>query len=256
MSETPGTPSSRPRLTKSETTLYWQLIQTGRADLVVDLTRQHLARNPLNSTAQLYLAEALVKLNRIPEALEAAEGAVALAPEWCATHFILARARWENGHSLTANEPLAEALRLDPLRAYYHGWQAQLFFFQKRYPEAVAAADTGLRLDPQHADVLLWRAEANEALRRPHLADQDYRRLFDVSPNYALAHHNRGISLLRRFLPAAASEHLAEALRIEPERAPELTRLLNLAWRWQNWPRWLAGHRAKYQASLAANPEG
>lgn len=230
----------------------WQLIRMGRADLAADLARQALAHNPRDPNAHLCLAYALLKLRQGPEASAAAEAAIGLSPQWARAYCCLAEIRLLSNQLPAAAEVIAEALRLDPLDVFHHGVQAQILLQMGHYPEALAAANAGLQLDARATECLLWRALAYEGLNRPRLADQDFRTLLEIAPNSAVVRERLGHALLGRYRPAEASEHLAEALRLEPHRAPWLAPLLRKARLWQDWPRGLADQRERYQATIEA----
>jgi tetratricopeptide (TPR) repeat protein len=132
-----------------------------------------------------------------------------------------------------------EAIRLAPHRAEYYGYQAQLFYAQQRYPETIRWAETGLHIDPEQPNCLLWRALAQEAVDQPGAADQDFARLLSVAPASAVVHRRLGELLLNRGELAAAVPHLAEALRQAPHQAPQLLPLLRQARKHTTYPSWL-----------------
>ena len=184
-------------------------------------------------------AEALRQLGRLTEARETAQTAIRLAPEAAEAHYALALVRAQLGQFAETVAATTEALRLAPWQARYHAFRAQLFFLKGQNAEAVQCADNGLRHDPQHPDCLLWRALAQDARDQPAAADRDFARLLQVAPESSLVHHQLGQVLLRRHQPQSAEPHLTEALRQDPDLAPQLVPLLQQARRQATKPPWL-----------------
>jgi len=226
-----------------------QLLDLQRPALAEAMARQRLAAHPRELSTQLALAEALGELGRHPEAITTAEAAIGQAPESAEAHYARAYHLSQNGQFDEAIAGLHEVLRLHP-HAFYFGYQAQLQLRQRHYPEALAAAEAGLRLDARHTGCLLWHALTHEALGHPQLADLDFQLVLELTPQEAVVHDRLGQTLLRRYQAAGAARHLAEALRLEPRWASRLAPMLRQAQRWQNWPRWLASQQERYRAGL------
>jgi len=228
----------------------WQLLELRRPELTLAMAEQLLAAEPAALSPHLARAEALLQLGLLPQAAYVAHTLVALAPELPAAFFVLARTYGQQGELAAAGAAVREALRLNPYEAYYHAYAAQLHYLQGQPHAANGAAESGLFIDPQHLDCLLWLALAQEQLSRSTAADSTFEKLFYLEPNSALAHIRRGKQLLWRCEPAAAARHLTEALRLAPTRSPELVPLLRRAVREQQWPEWLRHHQR--QARLGA----
>jgi tetratricopeptide (TPR) repeat protein len=220
----------------------WQLLELRRPELTLAMAEQLLAAEPAALSPQLARAEALLQLGLLPQAAYVAHTLVAQAPELPAAFFVLARACGQQGELAAAEAAVREALRLNPYEADYHAYVAQLHYLQGRPHAANGAAESGLFIDPQHLDCLLWRALAQEQLSHP-TADSTFAELFYLEPNSALAHSRRGKQLIWRCEPTAAARHLTEALRLAPTRSPELVPLLRRAVREQQWPGWLRHHQ-------------
>jgi tetratricopeptide (TPR) repeat protein len=103
------------------------------------------------ATAYLLLGLNLSVLNRWPEAVDAYRGRVKLLPQDAEAH-------WRLGDALLfglsqpkdALVPLREAVRLKPDLAGAHGSLAVALASSGAYPEAVAAFEDAVRLDPQY----------------------------------------------------------------------------------------------------------
>lgn len=206
---------------------------------------------------QLARVEALRQLEYLAEATEAAREAIASAPESDEAYAAYARVAGQQGLLQEADKAIAEALSLDPEYADYYGYRAQIFYLCGKYISAIRCADKGLQLDPRNDDCLLWRAMSNERWGQPSVADQDFQRLLKLAPDNDLVHAKLGQVFLDRYEPTVANYHLTEALRLSPNRAPELVPLLRRARREQYWPPWfLESERRAYQRWLLGNDRG
>lgn len=231
MSPTPQSPPSLVRI--------WQLLELRRPALAETAARQRLATTPTDWQTLLALTEALRQQQRLPEAADAATAAIRAEANAHQAHFALAQVLGSQSRLHQAEITVRQALRLAPRVPRYHGFRAQLFLLQHSYKAAIDCAEEGLRLAPEHADCLLWRALAQESLDQPAAANADFQRLLRVAPESELVHARLGQVLLNRYRPADADRHLSEALRQNPARAPELVPLIRQARRQQLWPAWL-----------------
>lgn len=216
----------------------WQLLELHRPALAEAAARQRLAADPTDWQTLMALAEALRQQQRLEEAHDAAAAAIRAEANAHQAHFALAQVLGSQGQLRPAELAVRQALRLAPRVPRYHGFQAQLFYLQHSYNAAIDCAEEGLKLAPEHADCLLWRALAQEGLDQPAAANEDFQRLLRVAPESELVHARLGRVLLNRYQPAAADHHLTEALRQNPARAAELVPLLQQARRRQLWPEW------------------
>ena len=221
----------------------WQLLELRRPELALAMAEHLLAADPAAVSSQLARIEALLQLGELPRTEEAARMLIAQAPQLPAAFYALARATGQQGELEAAEAAIREALRLDPYEAAYHANLAQLCYLQGQPQAASAAAETGLFIDAQHLDCLLWRALAQEQLSHSTAADSTFEELFYLEPNSAQLHTRRGKQLIWRCEPVAAIVHLTEALRLAPTRSFELVPLLRRAVREQQWPGWLRHHQ-------------
>jgi protein O-mannosyl-transferase len=152
---------------------YWRSSET--------LFRHAAQVTPNNWLAYNHLATALADERRFPEALEAAQRAVALHPSGI-THFNLAN--------------LLRALgQFEPAR--------------RQYKEAIAANPRLVEARNNLGVTLLQ-------LQRPADAEAFFREATQMKPDYADAHANLGTALLQQNKAAAARESFLRALQIVP----------------------------------------
>jgi len=182
---------------------------------VVASARQALTAEPEDALAQALLALGLAHLEQSREAVEAGRRAVALAPELSFAHYALGWALLEHAEMKAAERCAREALRLDP-DSHGYALLAQVHVRQKRWAEAIEAAEEGLQIDPEHAGCANLRALSLGALGRSDEAAAAMSNVLAVDPDDAFGLTNRGWLMLRQSRPQEALQSFREALRLDP----------------------------------------
>ena len=181
----------------------------------VSAARQALAADPDDPIAHALLALGLAHLEQGKDAIEAGRRAVALAPELSFAHYALGWALLERAETSAAERSAHEALRLDPDSQGY-ALLAQIHVRQKRWADAIKAAETGLQIDPEDAGCLNLRALSLGALGHTADATAMMTEVLALDPDDAFALTNRGWLMLRKSQPQQALESFREALRLDP----------------------------------------
>src|SRR6185436_32555 len=110
-----------------------------------------------------------------------------------------------------------EALRLDPYEPGYFAVLASLHYQQRRWKDALAAADQGLAIDPEHNTCLNLRAQALIKLGDKGAAADTIGEALARRPDDPLTHASQGWALLEKGDPKQAMIHFREALRLKPD---------------------------------------
>jgi tetratricopeptide (TPR) repeat protein len=182
---------------------------------VVSSARQALTAEPDDAIAHALLALGLAHLEQGKEAVDAGRRAVALAPEVSFAHYALGWALLERAEVSAAERCAREALRLDP-DSHGYALLAQIHVRQKRWAEAINAAEKGLQIDPEHAGCANLRVLSLGALGRTDEAAAVMTDVLALDPDDAFALTNRGWLMLRQSRPQDALESFREALRLDP----------------------------------------
>ncbi|MBE7463190.1 MAG: tetratricopeptide repeat protein [Planctomycetes bacterium] len=192
------------------------LLQQHRPEMAEAELRLALAEDPDAPEAHALLALCLSELERHTEATEEAQRAVSLAPDDSFSHYVHAAVLSGRDDYAAAGAAIAEAIRLLPEEPDYWGLLGGVRLSQKRWQDALDAAESGLRHDAEHEKCLNVRAIALVKLGRQAEAG----RVLDVAlrqnPDNTLTHANQGWALLEAGEPQKAMEHFREALRLEP----------------------------------------
>src|SRR5262249_51238586 len=146
-----------------------------------------------------------------------------------------------------ARAAILEAIRLDPYQAAYFGILASLEMQRSRWREALAAADQGLAIDPEHTLCTNLRAQALVKLGDRAAAAATMGEALARRPDDAYTHANQGWAMLHAGQPQQALEHFREALRLDPgmewARAGvvEALQARNFVYRWMlAWFLWMS----------------
>jgi tetratricopeptide (TPR) repeat protein len=128
-------------------------------------------------------ANALEGLDRVPEAIDALNKAIA-ADSRCASAYYH-RARIGYSHAVKAVKPLddlKEAVRLDPHFAPAYSLQGLIRFEEKAYDEAIALCNKALEEDPQEASAYFFRGYVLLAKGRIAEGKADIERSLSLDP--------------------------------------------------------------------------
>src|SRR5262249_14726907 len=99
----------------------------------------------------------------------------------------------------------------------YWGHLGALHHDAKRFRDALAAAERGLRLDPESPLCTNIRAMALRGLGRKEDAGDAVAAALSRNPEDAASHANMGWNLLHQGKPKPALDHFREALRLRPD---------------------------------------
>ncbi len=182
---------------------------------VVSSARQALTAEPDDAIAHALLALGLAHLEQGKDAVDAGRRAVVLAPELSFTHYALGWALLERAEQGAAERSAREALRLDP-DSHGYALLAQVHVRQKKWAEAINAAERGLQIEPEHPGCANLRALSLAALGRTDDAAVVMEGVLALDPDDAYGLANRGWLLLRQSQPQDALESFRAALRLDP----------------------------------------
>ena len=197
-----------------------RLVLARRPDLAERELRRWLALHPDDAHGHALQGWSLA-LQKRPGAVEEAEEAVRLAPEWAYTHATLGEVCVEIGHSWRAEMPLRRALALDPHDPQHYSMLALALTNQRgrfRSIEALRLTEWGLALNPGHAGCARIRALTLLNLLRFREARAAAEVAQRLDPENSYGHAIAGWAhLFHRGSGKRSRELLREALRSDPE---------------------------------------
>ncbi len=192
------------------------LLQSGRHVELESAARGLLARDMEDSTAWIYLGQALLGQQKLGAAEEAARKAIATSPESDGGTYLLALILLERNQPKEALAAARGAIRQDPADSLNYALAARALNLLSRYEEAVETATAGLSENGGCDSCLFQLSQANYFLGRDAEADAVTRSVLAADPEDSANHCARGYHLLFAGNPAAARQHFLEALRLQP----------------------------------------
>ena len=219
----------------SETEQAWPRIlaflDLGRPAQAAAETLRALSHDPEDASLWRVLSQIYTLLDEYPQALEAAQRSVGLAPDSSGAHLSLGTAIWNvrvrgkvfwSGAGQAAQTALAainEALRLEPGSTEAMLTLANLHLLMGKPRLAQPLIMTALKAEPHHQIAQLYLAEAWLQQKKLVLAEQQLRKLLADDPNFAPALHLLSRVSLRRGRAEEAFTAALAVIRLEPADA-------------------------------------
>lgn len=206
-----------PREPRDDDGLYLALAQVrGENNLAegIELLRAEIARvRPQPPEFSIELADALVKAGRTTEAVSVYQDV--LKRKMSADALMgLGEAFEKSGNRQAAADAFRQASILRPANAEALRRLGEAFAKLQRRDEAASALDQSLRADPGAAETYYALATVRSDSAR---AEAAYREAIRIQPDYAAAHMNLAILLLRTGRMSEARDHFERAIRFHPE---------------------------------------
>lgn len=180
------------------------------------LLQQCLLADPNNAYVHYLLSICFREADKLTEATEHAQAAIAADPESWIGHHALALTLLARNRFAEADAAIDEAIRLNSEEVENFALKSQLRFLQSDWRGALDAADQGLKLEPSNESCANLRGMALRQMRQHSTAEDEIRATLARDPDNSLTHANLGWSLLERGNAKEALKHFQEALRLEP----------------------------------------
>lgn len=192
------------------------LYQQSRYEMAETELRQALAHEPDEPFGHALLALCLAERKQYKAATEEAQLAVHHGPDFDFAHYAIAKVFYDRNCFKEALQCVNEAIRLDPTPVYF-GLLSAIHLEERRWKEALEAAEQGLQLDAEDEACTNLRAMALVKLGRKTDAGASIDATLSKRPESSTTHANKGWTLLEEGNYQKALEHFREALRLDPE---------------------------------------
>src|SRR5262245_43547873 len=192
------------------------LIDQSRYELATKELQKALAADPSDPIAHALMAVCLAEQNKFDRAYGEASQAATLAPDLPYAQYVLAYVRYKQDFLPEAEQAVNIAIRLDPWDADHFALLAQIKFKQRRWGDALEAAESGLEIEAEHLPCANLRAMALNRFGREDEAGLALEDALAQDPENALTHANQGWTALQRGEAQKALEHFRESLRLDP----------------------------------------
>ncbi|MFP6562208.1 tetratricopeptide repeat protein [Paraburkholderia sp. B3] len=192
-------------------------LQTGHLDEGIALLQTALSINGKQAAIHSNLAFALNARSRHKEALERANHALALMPDFVDALTNRGMALGALDMPAEALESLDRALALKPEMPEAWNNRSCVLRDLGRPEEAVTNCDRALALRPDYAEAWSNRGNALSDLNRPAEAEESYRKAIAAAPGLADAWSNLGLALIDMNRHADALSSYDQALALKPD---------------------------------------
>jgi len=193
--------------------------QTGNSVMAEELIAKALQIAPKNPAALSNHGSALMKLNRLDDALASYDKAIALQSDFANAHYNRGKVLKELKRLAEAIKSYDQAIRLKPDYAEAYNNRGTTFAELKRLGEAVSSYDEAIRLKPNYANAYYNRGNALAELKRPGEAIKSYDQAIGLKSDYAEAHNNRGNALKELKRLDEAIKSYDQAIRLKSDYA-------------------------------------
>ena len=192
------------------------LINQSRYELATKELQKALAADPDDPIAHALMAICLAEQKKFDQAYGEARQAATLAPDLPYTQYVLAFVRFQQDSLPEAEQSINKAIQLNPWDADHFALLAQINYRQKRWRDALKAAERGMEIEAEHLTCANLRAMALNQLGRGEEAGRALEDALAQDPENAFTHANQGWTALQRGDSKKALDHFREALRLDP----------------------------------------
>lgn len=210
---------SGPPVDRAPTEAALRLINAGRADDAIGVLGQFLAEHPTDVTTIGLLSLAHLRARRWAEALAAADEAIGFDPGYLPAWQRRGIALIELDRMGEAREAAVEYLRLAPDQWHAHYTMARVLRpVRGRRQEALGHASRAVELAPDDADAHNLLGVVYRAIEDRDNAERAYRTALAIDPSHALARSNLALLTLGRVGTEQVMAGLREAAASDPQQ--------------------------------------
>lgn len=194
-----------------------QLLDIGRPADAEQVVREALTSDPQDADLLAALAHALLQQDRHVEACDAARAALQQQPEHLRALSVFSAALAGEGRFPEAGDIARRGQALAPSLPLFHRQEAMVLYAQDRPREALAPLHRARTLDPHDADTMALLAAVHLDLRDYPQAQAAVDESLALNPQNPDAHRVRGLLALHRGGGREAVSSHREAMRLDPQ---------------------------------------
>jgi tetratricopeptide (TPR) repeat protein len=178
-----------------------------------------LATNSDDATANNNLADALNEMGRSNEAIEYAQRALRLKPNYAKAQLNLGNALLDLGRANEAIEHYQQAVQIQPDFADAHVNLGMAMLATGRQQEAIAQYEQSIQLKPNNVEARYNLGNALLAAGKAQEAIESFEQALQLDPDNAEIHNNLGAALANAGRLQEAVVQFQETLRLQPDTA-------------------------------------
>jgi len=199
--------------------------QQGQHELACRLISCAIKKNPRNPAYHLNYSLALIRCNRLKEALGACDRTLKLNPDIPEAHIRRGNLLRDFSRLREAESAYRNAIRLQPSNARTHFNLGNVLQARGQQDQALICYRKAVSLEPGFAEA---HSNLGEMLRIQGMLDQaieHYQTALQLMPEFAEAYNNLGVAYIAQEKRQLAIDSYRKALAIEPDHADALYNL-------------------------------
>ncbi|HRI19823.1 MAG TPA: tetratricopeptide repeat protein [Panacibacter sp.] len=175
-----------------------------------------LQQNPTDADALQVIGHCRLDNKRYDEALQLFHQCLGITPDDDYVHYLIAFCWYRKQDLDTSLKFLEQAIGLFPYNAGYFSLLSNIYASQRKYADALYAANQGLSVNAEDIACLNARSAALFRLNKKEEAYDTINEALSIDPEDDFTHANYGWHYLEKGKHKQAVEHFKEALRINP----------------------------------------
>ena len=175
-----------------------------------------LQQDPNDAEALQIIGHCRLDNKQYDEALKIFKQCIGLQPDDDYVLYLLAFCYYRKHEIDTAQKYLEQAIAMFPYNAGYFSLLSNIHATERRYADALYAANQGLQINAEDIGCLNARSAALFRLNKKEEAYETINEALQVNPEDDYTHTNYGWHYLEKGKHKQAYEHFSEALRINP----------------------------------------
>jgi tetratricopeptide (TPR) repeat protein len=172
------------------------------------------------ATAFNFLGVALLANGQSDRALQNADQAIRLRPDYAGAFFTRGRVFNHKGQYDRAIQDFDQAIKLSPSNAGPFIARGDAFSNKNQYDRAIQDYDQAIKLNPNHPGTFVGRGNAFSAKGQFDRAIQDFDQAIKLQPDNYRAFYNRGLFYVGRGQFDRAIQDYDQAIKLNPGNAP------------------------------------
>lgn len=182
---------------------------------ILALVDAKLKKEPKNSQLHYERAVALMKRDRITDAITSIKNAIRYDEDNVKYYILSADLHLRNAEVKQSYADLQKALELEPNSMEAYSKLGEISFFNRDYDRAIESIDKVIEMDPINAKAFFMRGFIYKETGDSTNAVRNFRKVIEIDPNYADAYEELGL-LYAIHGNKLAIEYLTTALNLNP----------------------------------------
>lgn len=221
----PNNEDAKRGLSRAYTVKANHLLESKRYEEAISFYNQAISYDNQNAAAFAGLGESFEALGRKEEALSNYEKALSIDPKLEDLYVPIAGLYLEKGEVAKADQFISKVSTKNSADTQY--LRGLIYYKMDSYPDALAAFNETIKLDPNKAEAYYYQAETLDRLNQNDQALEAYRKAVQLKPDFLEAWFDLGVALYNRGDYQMAVDAYKKAIQLKPDYAEAYLNLAN-----------------------------